>query len=87
MGIAEISAGRFAEIALALDKNPYAPSMRVETMSTIATLLFEVIALTRLPCEHSPVMSVPGADGLYEFFTRTGTSARRAGSIAAGWRT
>ena len=56
MGITEISAGRFAEIALALDKNPYAPSMRVETMSTIATLLFDVIALTRLPCEHSPVM-------------------------------
>ena len=61
--------------------------MRVDVMSTTAIFDLEVIAETSPFGVCSAVISVPGADGLYEFFTRTGTSARRAGSIATGWRT
>mmetsp|Transcript_28743 Transcript_28743/g.71630 ORF Transcript_28743/g.71630 Transcript_28743/m.71630 type:complete len:273 (+) Transcript_28743:106-924(+) len=78
----------FAKASKVRARKPCAPSMRVEVMSTICTPVFEVIAVTShrvaLP---ACVISVPAADGLYEFFTRTGMFTRRAGCIATGWST
>ena len=50
-------------------------------------LLAELDGASSLPSLHLIVSCVPGAAGLYEFFTRTGMFVRTAGCIATGWST
>ena len=45
--------------------------MRVEVMSMTQMFDLEVIAETSPFCVQSAVISVPSAEGLYEFLTRT----------------
>mmetsp|Transcript_32270 Transcript_32270/g.108700 ORF Transcript_32270/g.108700 Transcript_32270/m.108700 type:complete len:259 (+) Transcript_32270:1161-1937(+) len=77
-------------------RNPGWPSIRRETMSTSVMFLLVVIATTmdvlgdlaRSPSIDSfDAISVPGCDGLYEFFTRTGVLKRSAGCIEIGCST
>jgi hypothetical protein len=63
--------------------------MRVEWMSTMVTLGLSTMEVTTVSLmSRALVMTVPEAERLYEFFTRTAREpALMAGCIASGWST
>mmetsp|Transcript_15695 Transcript_15695/g.51500 ORF Transcript_15695/g.51500 Transcript_15695/m.51500 type:complete len:269 (+) Transcript_15695:167-973(+) len=72
-----------------LARNPYCPSMRVETMSSSVTFFLTTMEVRReSSIDRLRRMTVPGEAGLYEFFTRTTVvSSPMHGCIAWGCNT
>mmetsp|Transcript_32427 Transcript_32427/g.103211 ORF Transcript_32427/g.103211 Transcript_32427/m.103211 type:complete len:234 (-) Transcript_32427:714-1415(-) len=79
-----------AQMLKTLARKPYWPSMRDETMSSMTTLDFFTMDVRRdSVMSRSSWMTVPGAEMLYEFFTRTLRlpPCSMAGRIACGCST